>query len=206
MARSTDSFIPSMYSQTGTTTTYTLPAATPPELKALDLYLPLSALPKNNESEHDPMDREALENPGDGKELSMKELGRLKSKKAVAKVTGPAGEGEEEELEERRTNVHAANTRTFTSTTTGTYSTPAGTQLVRTRPPPPAGLPALAPCLRPQHRHPLDWLAEHRLTALESLQAELVVPSSARRKHGLWRPPLTTTTSTGPECRHITSG
>jgi hypothetical protein len=51
------------------------------------------------------MDREALENPGDGKELSMKELGRLKSKKAVAKVqsTGPAGEGEEEELEERRT-------------------------------------------------------------------------------------------------------
>ncbi|KAJ7307093.1 WD40 repeat-like protein [Mycena albidolilacea] len=79
--------------------------ATPPELKALDLYLPLSALPKNNESEHDPMDREALENPGDGKELSMKELGRLKSKKAVAKVqsTGPAGEGEEEELEERRT-------------------------------------------------------------------------------------------------------
>jgi hypothetical protein len=50
------------------------------------------------------MDREALENPGDGKELSMKELGRLKSKKAVAKVqsTGPAGEGEEE-LEERRT-------------------------------------------------------------------------------------------------------
>jgi hypothetical protein len=80
-------------------------SATPPELKALDLYLPLSALPKNNESEHDPMDREALENPGDGKELSMKELGRLKSKKAVAKVqsTGPAGEGEEEELEERRT-------------------------------------------------------------------------------------------------------
>jgi hypothetical protein len=51
-----------------------------------------------------------------------------------------------------------------------------------------------------------NWLAEHHLTALESLQAELVAPSSAHRKHGLWQPPSTTTTSTGPECRHITSG
>ncbi|KAF7370384.1 tRNA (guanine-N(7)-)-methyltransferase non-catalytic subunit TRM82 [Mycena sanguinolenta] len=76
--------------------------ATPTELNALELYLPLSALPKNNEAEHDPMDREPFENPGDGKEVSKKELGRLKSKKAVAKVqtTRPAGE---EELEERST-------------------------------------------------------------------------------------------------------
>ncbi|KAJ7881058.1 hypothetical protein B0H14DRAFT_3763256 [Mycena olivaceomarginata] len=80
------------------------------------------------------------------------------------------------------------------------------------------------------------WMAEHRLTALESLQAELVASSSAQyredarakreeanlvrflgvrkgdelvpvftRKHGLRRPPSTTTT-TGPERRHITSG
>ncbi|KAJ7656294.1 WD40 repeat-like protein [Mycena polygramma] len=76
--------------------------ATPAELKALDLYSPLSALPKNTETEHDPMDREPLENPDDGKEVSRKELGRLKSKKAVAKVqtTRPAGEAE---LEERST-------------------------------------------------------------------------------------------------------
>ncbi|KAJ6519092.1 WD40 repeat-like protein [Mycena sanguinolenta] len=76
--------------------------ATPTELKTLELYLPLSALPKNNEAEHDPMDRELFENPGDGKEVSKKELGRLKSKKAVAKVqsTHPAAEGE---LEERST-------------------------------------------------------------------------------------------------------
>ncbi|KAF7356394.1 tRNA (guanine-N(7)-)-methyltransferase non-catalytic subunit TRM82 [Mycena venus] len=64
---------------------------TPAELKALDLFLPLSALPKNNDVEHDPMDREGFDNPG----VSKKELGRLKSKKAVAaKVQSrPAGEG-----------------------------------------------------------------------------------------------------------------
>ncbi|KAJ7231880.1 WD40-repeat-containing domain protein [Mycena haematopus] len=78
---------------------YLLPAS-PAELKSLELYLPLSALPKNNDAEHDPMDREPFESPSDGKEISRKELGRLKSKKAVAKVqsTRPAGE---EELEER---------------------------------------------------------------------------------------------------------
>ncbi|KAJ7140244.1 WD40 repeat-like protein [Mycena crocata] len=58
--------------------------ATAAELKTLDLYLPLSALPKNNDAEHDPMDREPIEHPGE-KEISRKELGRLKSKQAVAK-------------------------------------------------------------------------------------------------------------------------
>ncbi|KAJ7180880.1 WD40 repeat-like protein [Mycena filopes] len=62
--------------------------ATPAELKALELYLALSALPKNKDSDNDPMDRAQLEDAG-----SRKELGRLKSKKAVAKVQ--AGEGEE---------------------------------------------------------------------------------------------------------------
>lgn len=78
--------------------------ATAAELKTLDLYLPLSALPKNNDAEHDPMDREIVENPGDDgqtKDISRKELGRLKSKKAIAKVqsTRPTGD----ELEERST-------------------------------------------------------------------------------------------------------
>ncbi|KAJ7625526.1 WD40 repeat-like protein [Roridomyces roridus] len=75
--------------------------ATRAELKTLDIYLPLLALPKNNETEHDPMDRdpmlqEAEEEGGGG--LSRKELGRLKSKKAVAKAQkrGPGGEDEEE--------------------------------------------------------------------------------------------------------------
>ncbi|KAJ6581834.1 WD40-repeat-containing domain protein [Mycena capillaripes] len=79
-------------------------SATPAELKALDLYQTLSALPKNNETEHDPMDREPIENPSDGKEISRKELGRLKSKKAVAKVqsTRPAGEAELEERSAKR--------------------------------------------------------------------------------------------------------
>ncbi|KAJ7252517.1 WD40 repeat-like protein [Mycena rebaudengoi] len=75
-----------------------LPATTA-DLKALDLYLALTALPKNNEVEHDPMDREAVVNPEDGesmKEISRKELGRLKSKKAVlAKVQATQPESEE---------------------------------------------------------------------------------------------------------------
>ncbi|KAJ7016266.1 WD40 repeat-like protein [Mycena alexandri] len=73
--------------------------ATPAELKALELYLPLSALPKNNDSDHDPMDREPLENAAD--QISKKELGRLKSKKAVAKVQSTRPAGEEEPSEER---------------------------------------------------------------------------------------------------------
>lgn len=46
--------------------------------------MPLTALPKNDWAEHDPMDREAqLENLPKGKELSKKETARLKSRKAV---------------------------------------------------------------------------------------------------------------------------
>ncbi|KAJ6484952.1 quinon protein alcohol dehydrogenase-like superfamily, partial [Mycena vulgaris] len=67
--------------------------ATAPALRTLELYLALSALPKNNESEHDPMDREREEQGS-----SRKEQGRLKSKTAVAKVrsTRPADDAEEE--------------------------------------------------------------------------------------------------------------
>ncbi|KAJ7509880.1 WD40 repeat-like protein [Mycena galericulata] len=87
--------------------------ATPAELKTLDLYLALSALPKNKDAEHDPMDREPLETasettPG---QISRKELGRLKSKKAVAKAQGTrpadgAAEGEEERSPKRARSEH----------------------------------------------------------------------------------------------------
>ncbi|KAJ6565973.1 WD40-repeat-containing domain protein [Mycena sp. CBHHK59/15] len=79
--------------------------ATAADLKTLDLYLPLSALPKNHEVEHDPMDRVPADNPPDGgptKEISRKELGRLKSKQAVlAKVQATARPAGEADLEER---------------------------------------------------------------------------------------------------------
>ncbi|KAJ7224057.1 WD40 repeat-like protein [Mycena pura] len=73
--------------------------ATSSELKNLDIYSSLTALPKNNDTEHDPMDRDVLESAVEGKELSQKELGRLKSKKAVAKAqaTRSTGDSEEEE-------------------------------------------------------------------------------------------------------------
>jgi hypothetical protein len=79
--------------------------ATAVELRALDAYLPLSALPKNNDAEHDPMDRTPLESAAaeEGKEISRKELGRLKSKTAVAKaqLARPAGVAEEEPAAKR---------------------------------------------------------------------------------------------------------
>ncbi|KAJ7091519.1 WD40 repeat-like protein [Mycena belliarum] len=65
--------------------------ATSPDLRALDLYLALSALPKNRDAAHDPMDLGDVENPPE--ELSAKELGRLKSKRALAKRGGGKGEG-----------------------------------------------------------------------------------------------------------------
>ncbi|KAJ7066403.1 WD40 repeat-like protein [Mycena amicta] len=80
-----------------TLTSTALVAATPAELTALELYAPLTALPKGRESEHDPMERAAGESvAGDERELSKKELGRLKTKKAVAKKQGREGEDEDE--------------------------------------------------------------------------------------------------------------
>ncbi|KAJ7491900.1 WD40 repeat-like protein [Mycena latifolia] len=73
------------------------------ELRTLDVYQALTALPKNHDAEHDPMERalaplEEREPEGDGdggkgkgKGLSLKELGRLKSKAAVAKRAQRAG-------------------------------------------------------------------------------------------------------------------
>ncbi|KAF7309971.1 tRNA (guanine-N(7)-)-methyltransferase non-catalytic subunit TRM82 [Mycena indigotica] len=79
----------------------TLLPATQSELTALDLYGSLTALPKGRDSEHDPMDREAIE--GHTVELSKKELGRLKTKKAVAKQQG--NDDEEGRADVEMTNV-----------------------------------------------------------------------------------------------------
>ncbi|KAJ7696446.1 WD40-repeat-containing domain protein [Mycena rosella] len=77
--------------------------ATANALRTLDLYQALSALPKNNDAEHDPMDRAPLESASDaGRELSLKELGRLKSKTAVAKKAQLARPAEEEEEREAK--------------------------------------------------------------------------------------------------------
>ncbi|KAH9893323.1 WD40-repeat-containing domain protein [Cubamyces lactineus] len=66
-----------------------LVTATPAELKTLDLYGALSSLPKNVDPEHDPLVRDTLSEAavasldGDGKQLTQRELGRLKKKKAL---------------------------------------------------------------------------------------------------------------------------
>ncbi|OSD04707.1 WD40 repeat-like protein [Trametes coccinea BRFM310] len=64
--------------------------ATPAELKTLDLYSPLVSLPKNVDPEHDPLIRDTLSEvaavasiDGEGKQLTQRELGRLKKKKAL---------------------------------------------------------------------------------------------------------------------------
>lgn len=73
-------------------------SASPAELKTLDLYGTLEAMPKNSEVEHNAMDRDGddiSEVGGAGKEggkvISKKELGRLKSKKALLDKVGGGG-------------------------------------------------------------------------------------------------------------------
>ena len=72
--------------------------ATQPDLKTLDLYAPLSSLPKNVDPEHDPLRRdllaemalaevstpEAEAGQGPKKELTMREQARLRKKRALA--------------------------------------------------------------------------------------------------------------------------
>ena len=55
--------------------------ATPADLKTLDIYSPLSALPKNVDAEHDPLRRDADE-PG-AEPLTQRELARMKNKQAL---------------------------------------------------------------------------------------------------------------------------
>ncbi|KAI9062584.1 hypothetical protein FKP32DRAFT_1573444 [Trametes sanguinea] len=73
-----------------TLNTKLLVPATPAELKTLDLYSPLVSLPKNVDPEHDPLIRDTLSEvaaaasiDGEGKQLTQRELGRLKKKKAL---------------------------------------------------------------------------------------------------------------------------
>ncbi|KAF7327717.1 tRNA (guanine-N(7)-)-methyltransferase non-catalytic subunit TRM82 [Mycena kentingensis (nom. inval.)] len=79
-----------------TLNTTALKPATPAELSALELYAALTSLPKGRDVDTDPMER-----PGDDGDfdavagLSKKELGRLKSKKAVAKRVGDEDEQRE---------------------------------------------------------------------------------------------------------------
>ena len=88
--------------------------ATPADLKTLDLYAPLSSLPKNVDPEHDPLRRDFLAEvalaevstpepeaaQGLKKELTMREQARLRKKRALAaklmekeKGKGEAGSG-----------------------------------------------------------------------------------------------------------------
>ena len=63
--------------------------ASPAELKALALYADLSALPKHVDPEHDALIRDSLSEAAafdpatDGKELTQRELGRIRKKKAL---------------------------------------------------------------------------------------------------------------------------
>ncbi|TBU30168.1 WD40 repeat-like protein [Dichomitus squalens] len=67
-----------------------LVSATPEELKKLDLYSDLSSLPKNVDPDHDALIRDTLSeaaafdpDAADAKKLTLRELGRLKKKKAL---------------------------------------------------------------------------------------------------------------------------
>ncbi|TFK83764.1 WD40 repeat-like protein [Polyporus arcularius HHB13444] len=66
-----------------------LVSATAEDLKTLDLYSDLSSMPKNVDPEHDPLIRDTLSEAAaidpetDGKELTQRELGRLRKKKAL---------------------------------------------------------------------------------------------------------------------------
>jgi tRNA (guanine-N(7)-)-methyltransferase subunit TRM82 len=80
--------------------------ATVDEAKNIDLYSALTALPKNLEAEHNAMDEEPLSEIASEKlaQLSNKELGRLKSKKAMlARAAALASKPEQSEtsVEER---------------------------------------------------------------------------------------------------------
>ena len=61
--------------------------ATPADLKTLDLYAPLSSLPKNVDPEHDALIRDSLAEAAaadvDEAQLTQRELGRLRKKKAL---------------------------------------------------------------------------------------------------------------------------
>ncbi|KAL1945160.1 hypothetical protein VTO73DRAFT_2780 [Trametes versicolor] len=104
-----------------------LPPATAAQLKALDLYADLSALPKNVDPEHDPLIRDTLSevaaapaDGADGKQLTQRELGRLRKKKALlAKIQeqeqkaqasreGTAGTEAEAEREVKRARSESA--------------------------------------------------------------------------------------------------
>lgn len=69
----------------------------------MELYGPLKSLPKNTHAEHNAMERpDDIANASEGGEqaLSKKEIGKLKSKKAIQErqkkmQTGAAGEEEE---------------------------------------------------------------------------------------------------------------
>ena len=100
--------------------------ATPADLKALDLYAPLSSLPKNVDPEHDPLRRDFLGDialaevstpepdaavQGAKKELTMREQARLRKKRALAAKlleeknksgTGPQGQVQAEEGKDER--------------------------------------------------------------------------------------------------------
>ena len=79
------------------------------EAKTIDLYSALVTLPKNLDVEHNAMDDEPLSelpNEKNGRQLSSKELGRLKSKKAMlARSAAMEGKREQSEtpVEERDT-------------------------------------------------------------------------------------------------------
>ncbi|KAI5120266.1 hypothetical protein M0805_004602 [Coniferiporia weirii] len=77
--------------------------ATPETLKQLDLYSALTILPKNVDVEHNAMDEDAPLSEATGGQLTGKELGRLKAKKAVlarqAALTGKRDHSETPEQE-----------------------------------------------------------------------------------------------------------
>ncbi|KAI8985736.1 WD40-repeat-containing domain protein [Trametes punicea] len=124
--------------------------ASPADLKALDLYSALSSLPKNVDPEHDPLIRDTLSEAaaasldGEGKQLTQRELGRLRKKKALlAKIqeqerqkrfsregtcTGTEGEAETEREVKRARSESAGDDRFVPepSGAGGTTSTGAG--------------------------------------------------------------------------------
>ncbi|KAH8116513.1 hypothetical protein DFH11DRAFT_1829264 [Phellopilus nigrolimitatus] len=73
----------SAHQQLAITLNTNLLEATPEMLKKIDLYSALTVLPKNVEAEHNAMEDDAPRSEAASGQLSGKELGRLKTKKAV---------------------------------------------------------------------------------------------------------------------------
>jgi tRNA (guanine-N(7)-)-methyltransferase subunit TRM82 len=88
--------------------------ATASDITTLDLYAHLSSMPKNSDVDHNAMDRDVSEGPRSGtspqgKQLSKKELGRLRKKRELVEIGLAKGGEEEEEVRVKKAKADSAD-------------------------------------------------------------------------------------------------